>query len=1202
MVNVLFVLSKQKDIDDYRSLTIKNEDLRVDYAIADAASKWNSDWEGRVGRAEYVLLGMDIVGLWPEFTVALQGALRRTGGKVISLTSKRLDWESEISENQRRLFVGYFRYGGNANHNCLVEALSCMAKGDPLPMPVKMPWQGVFIPGQEPVSLRLYCQTHLTEMKQKTVLFLFHREQWLQNQTKVIEELCAETKRQGANPIALFCQFGAIETEKYQGVASVFSEIADGLPIDVVVTLQQQSMTGMPGFDSRVLMNASVPVLQAYTLYVTEEEWRANPDGMGAAELGTQVILPEFDGIIHTHPVAGVDGAELQKRSYLPVMERIRMVVKKAIGWAKLRHISSKKKKVAVILHNYPPKNSNIGSAAGLDTAESLYQLLCQMQRQGYDVGKLPESAEMLMQMVLAVATNDRAFLSESALELAQGKMSDGTYIQYYQTFAEKNKEELRQNWGAPPGEVLHFENYLLIPGIAFGNIWVGVQPPRGFGENLSAVYHSPTLPPTHQYLAFYEWVRSGWYADAVVHLGTHGSMEWLPGKGTGLSDTCYPDRALRDIPDIYPYWITIVGEGIQAKRRGSACLIGHMSPPQEEAGGYGEYIELSRLVDEYRTMFAQDGHTEEVKERIECLAKRLDFDLPDEMDDNDWIMNLHDRLEDLMYMQIRIGLHVLGHVPQGDELITYLSMLTNEENGKVPSLLYTFVMSLAGTDEKADDYRGRSRELRNRWLRWLLANKFTTTTSMQAEWVKKNQLSDDLVQKLQVIAVYIRNHIVPALQKTNMEIASILSALDGMYIEPSLGGAPTAGNADILPTGRNFTSADPRTFPTEGAVKVGGILADQALERFVKEEGRYPESIGIILWATSQMRTYGQCLAEIFALLGVKAVRQQSNGRITGLEIIPLAELGRPRIDVMARISGLFRDTMPTATHWIQCAVDMVSQLDESTKENYIRKHLQADTEFFERQGVAKETAWEWAAKRVFGDPPGAYGTGIGSVLETKNWETKNDLAEIYSNWSSYAVQEHGPAVHLKDAFALRLKTMEMTIQNGENRESHLLNSDDYNAYHGGLNAAVEAIRGKLPLALAGDSSRKNAIITRTVAEETERLIRGEALHPKFVEGMKKHGYKGAMELANYVAHLYQWDATSNVAKDWMYQRITETYAYDEAMKKWWAQVNPWAFKRLVETLLEAYQRGLWKASSEDVLRLQELLLTTEGELEETS
>ncbi len=1201
-MKVLFLLTRQKDADEYALLTAAYDSLEVDCATVSAATRWDEMWERRVQAVGYVVLGLDPINLTAEFTAALQSSTQRNGVCVIALTAERLVWENEITEPKRRRFFQYFKYGGKVNRQYLVTALSNIEQDRDLPRPVEIPWQGVVVE-DEVISLAEYCRRHLPATPSPTVLFLFHREQWLRGETQIIDALCAETKRQGAYPIALFCQFGAIPAERYEGVGAVFTQIAGGLPIDAVVTLQQQSMTGMEGFDPQVLLRAGVPVLQAYTLYTTEERWQQNPDGMGSAELGTQVILPEFDGVIHTNPVAALAQESGRERAYRPLAERIRMVVAKAIGWAKLRHVETAVKKVAIVLHNYPPKNSNIGSAAGLDTPASLYRLLREMEQEGYAVGGLPDSPEELMEMVLAVATNDRAWISESSLRLAQGKMSDATYIGYYQTFAASNQEELDAHWGNPPGDVLHFDDYLLIPGIAFGNIWVGVQPPRGFGENLSAVYHSPTLPPTHQYLAFYEWLRSGWCADAVIHLGTHGSMEWLPGKGTGLSETCYPDRSLRMIPDIYPYWITIVGEGIQAKRRGAACLIGHMSPPQEEAGLYGPYVQLARLVDEYRALAGRNAAPEELRQRIVAAASELDFSVPDGEDEAEWIGRLHDRLEDLMYLQIRIGLHVLGHVPQGDEISTYLSMLTNEPNGEVPSLLQTFMETCADADgTDSETRRARGRLLRDEWIQWLIAHDYDVTRAMQSEWAENNGVLPASVSELQTLAEYIRKHIVPALRHTVWELTHTVQALDGKYIEPSLGGAPTSGNADILPTGRNFTSADPRTFPTEQAMDVGAVLAEQALERFIQEEGRYPESIGIILWATAQMRTYGQCLGEIFALLGVRPIRQAGNGKIVGLEVIPTSALGRPRIDVTARISGLFRDTMPSAARWVQQATDIVAKLDESTEENYVRKHLLEDIADLKASGLGEEEAWICARWRVFGDPPGAYGAGVGSVLETQNWETKEDLASVYARWSSYAVQEDGPAMAAEQAFALRLRCMEVTIQNADNRESHLLNSDDYNAYHGGLNASVEVARGKAPLAVMGDSSRRSAPVTRTIAEETDRLIRAEALNPKFIEGMKKHGYKGAMELANYAAHLYQWDATSDVAEDWMYHRLAQTYAFDEEMQAWWKKVNPWALKRLTEVLLEAWQRKLWEAPAEDVRMLQELLLSMEGELEDVS
>lgn len=443
----------------------------------------------------------------------------------------------------------------------------------------------------------------------------------------------------------------------------------------------------------------------------------------------------------------------------------------------------------------------------------------------------------------------------------------------------------------------------------------------------------------------------------------------------------------------------------------------------------------------------------------------------------------------------------------------------------------------------------------------------------------------------------------VPRLRRTEGEITETLRALTGRYIEPSPAGAPTTNGVDVLPTGRNFYGLDPRCMPTAAAWEYGKQLGDALIEQYISDEGRYPEAVGIVFWAGSNMRSHGQCIAELFYLMGVRPIWLRPSQRVCGLEIIPIAELQRPRIDVTARISGLFRDAVPNAVRWVDEAVRMVRDLDESDEENYVRKHVLADTAWLEEQGEARESAWERASVRIFGDPPGAYGAGIGDLLESKAWETLDDLAAVYTRFSGTAYGGDGFARgYDPEVFQRRMAGLDVTVKNEDTRETHMFSSDDYNAYHGGMIATVRALTGKAPRSYTGDSSDRQRIVLRSVAEEAARLFRGEAMNPKFIEGMKEHGYKGASDLANYLAHSYQWDATSGVMKDWMYEGYARKYVLDAGMQEWMQDVNPWALHRMAETLLEAQQRGLWNTSEETLAEVRSLYLSIEGDLEERS
>ncbi|MBQ8919429.1 MAG: cobaltochelatase subunit CobN, partial [Acidaminococcaceae bacterium] len=470
----------------------------------------------------------------------------------------------------------------------------------------------------------------------------------------------------------------------------------------------------------------------------------------------------------------------------------------------------------------------------------------------------------------------------------------------------------------------------------------------------------------------------------------------------------------------------------------------------------------------------------------------------------------------------------------------------------------------------------------------------------LASDLIKSLPLNEAAAADLKTISYFIVNKLAPDLAKTKQEITNTLRALNGEFIEPGPGGAPTSGRADILPTGRNFYGVDPYNLPTPVAWDLGKLLAEQAVSRFIKEEGHYPESIGMVIWSDSNMRSNGQDIAEFFYLMGVRPVWQRGSLRVNGLEVIPLQELQRPRIDVTARISGLFRDTMPSVMELMEEAVNLVKGLDESWEENYIKKHVEQDAAELEKEGADQETAYEQASWRIFGCPPGGYGAGVAHMIEAKNWESVHDLADVYVRWGAHVYGKKMQGAFLPQLFRKRLATIEITIKNTDNHEVHLLNSDDFNAYCGGMNAAVHSIRGKMPRCYIGDSADRAKAETRSLGEEIRRVFRGESMNPKYIQGMKKHGYKGASDLANLVAHAYGWDCTSEVLEDWMYEGFAKKLALDPEIREWMNEVNPWALHRVAEKLLEAEQRGMWKALPETKDALRKLYMELEGELEE--
>jgi len=1195
------------------------------------STPWGEEWKGKLASADIIVFRWMGTGLDCRFLRNASEFMQQNKIRHLFLVEDVGDdlVQYDVQRKQEILIRQYFTYGGIDNfYNCILW-LSCEFCGEKCDFkePHLLPWNGIYHPDAETIyqDLKQYKRDFYQE-GQSTIGLVFYRDEWILGDLGYQTAIIREIEKRNMNAVIVFTNGQPNPDVNAPGIQAAFEKYfyEDGkVVIDVLINCIKFSLTTTMALELSAIQELNVPLLQAYTLMSSYQDWARSIEGMTPMEISVSVSLPEFDGIIHSIPIATKEENERGLISYVPIPERISLLIRKAEKWARLRSKPNAEKKVGIVFHNYPAVNSNIGSAAGLDSPESVRLLLTEMARQGYVIDHIPQDSKSFMEELISHATNDRRFITEKQIREAEGQLTTEQYLNFFKPLAETTKEQLERDWGKAPGDVFNYDGQLLIPGTLKGNVFITVQPPRGFGEDPSKLLHSPDCAPTHHYIGFYHWLRDIWQADVLIHVGTHGSLEWLPGKGAGMSRKCYPDISIDDMPNIYPYWITIVGEGVQAKRRSAACLISYLTPPMSQSGTYDELEELEKIVDEYcHFKTTQPDNIETVQELIreKVAAANLAEDIPENQEESfdEYVGKVHAYVTDIKNMQIRTGLHILGCPPQDEAMIEYLLALTRLENGEIPSLRQTLAaidgfeyyellensskMMNDGTKTYGafiDEIQEKSKE-----IILILAKEQFKAESVhkidQLSWVRN--LSQEHLDKVRIVAEYICNKIVPNLLKTTQEITNLMAALQGEYVEPSAAGAPTSGGADLLPTGRNFYGIDPRVLPTPAAWEIGVKMGDEVISRYIAEEGHYPECVGIVLWAGANMRSHGQCVAEFLYLMGLRPVWQRGSMRVIDVEVIPIDELKRPRIDVTGRISGMFRDSLPGAITWLDKAVDMVAGLDESLDMNYIRKHVLADAAELEATGVDKETAWEQAAYRIFGDPPGAYGAGVGNMLESKNWETIDDLANVYIRFSGHAYGAKGKGAYQPELFKKRMAGLEITIKNEDNRECHMLSSDDFNAYHGGMIATVRSLSGKAPRSYCGDSSDRQKVQMRSLQEEVKRLFRGEAINPKFIQGMKEHGYKGAQDLANLVAHSYQWDATSAVLEDWMYEKYAEKYAFDPEIQAWMKDVNPWALQRLTEVLLEAEQRGLWNAKLETKQELQKLYLSLEGELEENS
>jgi cobaltochelatase CobN len=1035
-----------------------------------------------------------------------------------------------------------------------------------------------------------------------TVAVLYYRAHHLAGNTAFVETLCTAIEAAGGRALPIFCaSLRSAEPELLEVLGT-----ADALVVTVLAAGGTRPAEAGAGGDDEAwdvgdLAALDVPILQGLCLTSSREAWDSNDDGLSPLDTATQVAIPEFDGRIITVPFSfkeiDADGLTV----YVADPDRAARVAGIAVRHAVLGHIPAADKRIALMLSAYPTKHSRIGNAVGLDTPASVIRLLHAMRDRGYDIGtELPGveagDGDMLIHGLIAAGGQDPDWLTEEQLTANAIRIPAVRYREFYETLPAEFRAETERHWGPPPGELFvdrsrDPDGDIVLAAIQSGNVVVMVQPPRGFGENPIAIYHDPDLPPSHHYLAAYRWLGEQFAAHAVVHVGKHGNLEWLPGKTVGMSASCGPDAALGDLPLIYPFLVNDPGEGTQAKRRAHATLVDHLIPPMARADSYGDIARLEQLLDEHANIAALDpAKLPAIRAQIWTLiqAARLDHDLglddrPHDTEFDDFILHVDGWLCEVKDVQIRDGLHILGAAPTGEARVNLvLAMLRARQmwGGQVaalPGLREALGLAEDAPMAEVDAVEAAAHAL--------------VSAMEERAWDPAAVVTDD--PEVAKILHFAATEIVPRLERTTDEIDAILHALEGGYVPAGPSGSPLRGLINVLPTGRNFYSVDPKAVPSRLAWETGQAMADSLLARYRADNGDWPRSVGLSMWGTSAMRTAGDDIAEVLALLGVRPVWDDASRRVTGLEPIGLDELGRPRIDVTMRISGFFRDAFPHVVGLLDDAVQLVAALDEPLEQNYVRAHVQADR--------AEHGDERRASLRIFGSKPGAYGAGLLQVIDSRNWRDDADLAEVYAVWGGYAYGRGVDGVAARGDMESAYKRIAVAVKNTDTREHDIADSDDYFQYHGGMIATVRALTGKAPTAYIGDSTRPEAVRTRTLSEETARIFRARVVNPRWLEAMRRHGYKGAFELAATVDYLFGYDATAGVVADWMYEKLAHTYALDPENQKFLTESNPWALHGITERLLEAANRDLWEhPEPETIAALQQLYLSTEGDLED--
>ncbi|MBY5818616.1 cobaltochelatase subunit CobN [Rhizobium leguminosarum] len=1105
--------------------------------------------------------------------------------------------------------------------------------------------------------------TNSTQQASPIVAISFYRALVQSGETGPIEALVEALAALGLRPLPVFAY--SLKDPVSTGILeSVFSTLKP-----VVVINTTGFAVSAPGADRQptVLEANEAIVLQAILSASSREAWLSSSQGLSARDLGMNVALPEVDGRVLARAISFKTAARYDALVETNIVAsqadagRVHYTAELAANWARLRKTSAGDRRIALVMANYPNRDGRLGNGVGLDTPEGTIEVLKAMRAAGYPVGDIPADGDALIRHLMEGPTN-----SGSDGKIIRETLSLSRYNSFLESLPAKIQDEVRARWGNPQDDPYFREGVFALPFARFGDLLVGIQPARGYNIDPKESYHSPDLVPPHGYLAFYAFLRREFGAHAIIHMGKHGNLEWLPGKALALSETCYPEAILGPLPHLYPFIVNDPGEGTQAKRRSAAVIIDHLTPPLTRAESYGPLKDLEALVDEYYEASGGDPRrirllSRQILDLVTDIGLDRDAGIAKDESEGEALKKLDAYLCDLKEMQIRDGLHVFGVSPQGRLLTDLTVALARVPRGLGEGGDASLQRAIAGdagmgalpvappsvlpdisptrgeidkplglpTKETSEDAAPSVEEM-ERNLSSLIsplvgemsgrteggASIFDPLdTDMAAPWAgpRSDTLADvldapwrtngDTVERIELLAAKfvssemecpedwkatsavlseIKTRLKPSILACGpAEIAGLLAGLDGRFVAPGPSGAPTRGRPDVLPTGRNFYSVDSRAVPTPAAYELGKKSAELLVRRYVQDHGEWPVSFGLTAWGTSNMRTGGDDIAQALALIGVKPLWDMSSRRVTGYEIIPPAMLGRPRVDVTLRISGFFRDAFPEQIALFDKAIRAVGALEEDEADNPIAMRMRGEAARLAAAGLDEVSAKRRAGYRVFGSKPGAYGAGLQALIDEKGWERRADLAEAYLVWGSYAygAGEEGKAE--RGLFEERLRSVQAVIQNQDNREHDLLDSDDYYQFEGGMAAAAEQLAGARPSIYHNDHSRPEKPVIRSLEEEIGRVVRGRVVNPKWISGVMRHGYKGAAEIAATVDYLFAFSATTGAVGEHHFEAVYQAFVADAGVRDFMIEKNPAAFDEMRERLCEAIDRSLWTPRS---------------------
>ena len=1012
-----------------------------------------------------------------------------------------------------------------------------------------------------------------------------------------VDALIAALQKQGVNALPLYCN-SLKDVQSAEVVRGLLTESS----CEIILNATGFALSAPGAARAETPFDAcDGPVLQVVFSGGNAKAWQAGTTGLSARDIAMNVALPEVDGRVLTRAVsfkgeARFDAAtQTSVVAYEPQPDRIDFVAALAANWLRLKRMPVAKRSLAIVMANYPNRDGRLGNGVGLDTPAGTMNVLRALKAEGYDTGDLPVDGQALIECLAAGPTND---LTDRAARPGGERYAVKAYKRFFATLPQAVQDAVTERWGAPERDPFVEGDSFRLAAFRLGKVVIGLQPARGYNIDPVASYHDPALVPPHGYLAFYAWLRESIGVQAVVHMGKHGNMEWLPGKALALSEDCFPEAVFGPLPHLYPFIVNDPGEGTQAKRRAQAVIVDHLTPPLTRAESYGPLADLERLVDEYYDASGLDPRRlkvlrEQILELSAATGLDKDCGIAAEDDPETALGKLDNHLCELKELQIRDGLHIFGEAPEGRQLTDLLVALTRLPRGKGEDGDASLIRALA-KDLGLDGFDPLDCVLGEAWngprplalgdaKGWRTQGDTVERLEELAQALAAGDCAADPAwTRTAAVLAKIDSVVRPAvLASGDAEIAGILTGLKGRFVEPGPSGAPTRGRLDVLPTGRNFYSVDTRTVPTPAAWQLGWASAERLLLRHRQEEGAWPRRLALSAWGTANMRTGGDDIAQALALMGVKPTWETASRRITGFEILPLSVLDRPRVDVTLRVSGFFRDAFPAQIDLVDSAARAVAALDEPAEQNPLAAQVAEDRAKLIAEGASEEEATRRAGFRVFGSKPGAYGAGLQALIDERGWQEAADLAKAYLAWGGYAYGAGAGGQAAQELFEDRLKKVEAVVHNQDNREHDLLDSDDYYQFEGGMTAAVEHLSGARPVVYHNDHSRPENPKIRTLEEEIARVVRARVVNPKWIAGVMRHGYKGAFEMAATVDYLFAFAATTRAVADHHFDAVYAAYLEDESVRDFLERHNPAALTEMAERLAEAQERGLWRPRS---------------------